>query len=465
MGRLLIATKHEQIRNIVTQVGSYDICEIIGDKGLIADRVHRYNPETLFVIDGLSGEEDIIDVLIKVKLQKKELRIIFATGEIDMDNMLAVDSLARLTDYGIYDIYSTARLTKPLIKTMLTRVNTLADVKKYRKFKADSDNQSVLANDKKVNGYSNIVAVSSIKPGTGKSFTSTNIAMAIAKFGRAKMDGALPKVAIIEGDLQTLSVGTLLKLQDNRYNLKTALERIASIIDEDGQFTVDAYRQREVKDFVLKCFLPHPEVPNLYALTGSQLTLREMEFINPYQYFVLIKMVIDEFDLIVIDSNSSLEHRTTGPILQLAKTCFYVIDLDFCNVRSNLRYRQILEQLGLTHKIRYILNKEITPQLAEKFEEPLAYNSRSLETDGFELVAKFPMIDMSVIANRLYDGRPIILDNTRETLFARMEISKVANALWPMDNQFDLNNELKGYSKKKEGFFARLFGGFGKKKK
>ena len=458
MSRLLIASKHEKISGIISQIGNYDICEVFAEKGLIPEKVRTHNPEILFVIDGLNGEEDIIEILIRTKIQNKNLRIIFATAEIDIDNMIAVDPLAKLTDYGIYDIYSTRTLSKTLIKTMLTHICTFDDAKRYRKFKADYDNQSVIANDNKVEGYSNVVAVSSIKPGTGKSFTSTNIAMAVAKFGRAKIDGSLPKVAIIEGDLQTLSVGTLLKLQDNRYNLKTALERISSIIDEDGQFIVNSYRQKEVKDFVLRCFLPHPEVPNLYALTGSQLTLKEMEFINPYQYFVLIKMVLDEFDLIVIDSNSSLEHRTTGPILQLAKTCFYVIDLDFCNVRSNLRYRQILEQLGLTHKIKYILNKEITPQLAERFEEQLAYNARDLEADGFELVARFPMIDMSVIANRLYEGKPIILDKTRETLYARMEISKVANALWPMDNRFDLNNELKGYTKKKKGLFAKLFG-------
>ena len=56
--------------------------------------------------------------------------------------------------------------------------------------------------------------ISSIKPGCGKSFVSTNVATAIAKFGDKK-DGRQPRVCILEADLQTLSVGTLLSLEDD----------------------------------------------------------------------------------------------------------------------------------------------------------------------------------------------------------------------------------------------------------
>lgn len=459
MKRVLIASNFTQIKQIIEKINGYTVAGMLNIKQNIIPAIERFKPDILLVVDGLSGEGDIVDIMIKAKMNNQDLKIAFATGEIDMENMLLVDSLAKLTDFGIYDIYASSKFGRKTIEEMLTVDKTLDDVKEYRKFRGDAGNESVIVYKPRSDGYSNVVAVSSIKPGTGKSFTSTNLAMAIAKYGKPKVDGSMPKVAIVEGDLQTLSVGTLLQLQNERYNLKQALAKIASIIDENGQFTVSEYQQKEAKEFVLKCFLPYPDVPNLFALTGSQLTFREMEFINPYQYFVMIKMIVDEFDLIVIDSNSSLEHRTTGPILQLAKTCFYVIDLDFCNVRSNLRYRQILEQLGLAHKVKYILNKDVTPQVSEtlNFEEELRYSARSLEADGFALAARFPMIDMSVIANRLYKGTPIILDKTRETLYARMEISKLAHSIWPMDNQFELNNELKGYSAKKKGFFAKLF--------
>lgn len=458
MERILIASKFSQIQKIAQQLEGFVVVGFTNNKENITPMLEQYEPNTLFVVDGLSGDGDVIDIMIQAKLTYHDLKIIFATGEVDKSNMLALDPLAKLTDYGIYDIYTSTRYNAKMIETMLRNKKTIQDVKDIRRFKNDEGNKSVLVLRPKADGYNNIVAVSSIKPGTGKSFTSTNMAMAIAKYGKPKIDGSMPKVAIVEGDLQSLSVGTLLQLHNERYNLKAALAKVATIIDENGRFTVDEYRQREVKDFILRCFISHPEVPNLYALTGSQLSIREIDFVNPYQYFVMIKMVVDEFDLIIIDSNSSLEHRTTGPILQLAKTCFFVMDLDFCNVRSNLRYRQILEELGLTHKIRYVLNKDITPQLADSFTEPLKYGARSLEADGFNLVAKFPMIDAAVISNRLYEGKPIILDKTRDTLFARMEISKLADSIWPMNNQFELNNELKGYAKKKRGFFSKIFG-------
>ena len=40
-------------------------------------------------------------------------------------------------------------------------------------------------------------------------------------------------------------------------------------------------------------------------------------------------------DVVIIDSNSSLVHVSTIPLLQLCSKVFYVLNLDFNNIRNN----------------------------------------------------------------------------------------------------------------------------------
>ena len=243
MEKILIASKFNQIQKIVQHINEFVVVGNTDNKEEILPLLEQVNPDTLLVVDGLSGTGDVIDIMIKAKIKYHSLRIIFATGEIDTDNMLVLDPLSKLTDYEIYDIYTSSRYNAQMVEMMLRNKKNRNDIMKFRKFKNDKENESVIISRPKSGGYSNVVAVSSIKPGAGKSFTSTNIAMAIAKFGKPKIDGSMPKVAIVEGDMQSLSVGTLLQLQNDKYNLKYALRKVASIIDNNGKFTVDDYQQ------------------------------------------------------------------------------------------------------------------------------------------------------------------------------------------------------------------------------
>lgn len=413
--------------------------------------------DILFFVESTSGEN--IEFIIQFHHNFPDVRIIYISPDIDLTNITFVDRLCQLIDNGIYDIYYGETINKQMIQDFLINPRTrdynqpLLVLRKrnreavFRKYEEpekesskESKNESKEAADLFSNGYDNVVVVSSIKPGSGKSFISTNIAAGIAKYGKAKFNGDKPKVAIIEGDLQTLAVGTLLGVRDEKYNLKTALDKVATVMDDEGNFIGDEEDHEQVKKFIMKCFLPYEEINNLYVLAASQVNFDEWVTINPYHYFYLIESIIDEFDVIIIDSNSSLEHKTTAPVLQLANICLYVIDLEYNNIRMNIRYQQTLRELGILKKVHYVLNRDISKSIARKFAEPLEYDADSLAKD-FHVIGRIPLVDASIILNRLRRKRPIVLDTTSNSIEARMEFTNICDKIWPMDNILSLKME------------------------
>lgn len=420
--------------------------------------------DILFFVENVPGEN--IEFIIQFHHIFPEVRVIYISPDVDLTKVTFVDRLCQLIDNGIYDIYYGETINKQMIQDFLKNPRTrdynqplLVLRKRNReevfrryedaedKFCEKNDNKSENITELFSNGYDNVVVVSSIKPGSGKSFISTNIAANIAKYGKIKFNGQKPKVAIIEGDLQTLAVGTLLGVRDEKYNLKTALDKIATIMDDEGNLIGDREDLEQIKKFIMKCFLPYEEINNLYVLSASQVNFNEWVTINPYHYFYLIESIVDEFDVIIIDSNSSLEHKTTAPILQLANICLYVIDLEYNNIRMNIRYQQTLKELGILKKVHYVLNRDITKFIAQNFAEPLEYDADSLARD-FHVIGRIPLIDASVILNRLTRKRPIVLDTTLNTLDARMEFTNICDKVWPMDNILSLRMEKEMHDKK-----------------
>lgn len=403
-------------------------------------------PNSILITENTEGRLSTHELILEIKKKYPSIRIIYLAGEVDLNDKDKVNALSILVDYGIYDIYWHSRINQQILTDIIFKHKTVSDVQELYQFRSDKKGVYEETMEHIIDaGRDNVIMVSSIKPGTGKTFISTNIATAIAAFGQNK-NGRPPKVAILEGDLQTLSVGTILGVQHDKYNLREALMMISTIVDDDGNISDDDRQIERVNQFIEKCLLPYPAVPNLYALVGSQLNFSDLSTVNAYQYFYLLETVAELFDIVIIDANSSLEHTTTGPMLQLAKLCYYVIDLDFNGIRSNLRYKQELKKLNVLDKVEYVLNKAVTKELESKFLEKLDYNEAELRADGFKITARVPMVDTVITFNRMFTHNPVILDKTFDTLQARIEITKLANNLWPMGNTLDLQLEVESYS-------------------
>ncbi|MEG1301227.1 MAG: hypothetical protein RSC93_11040 [Erysipelotrichaceae bacterium] len=459
MEGILLAVGQQKLVDLFSkssQLKNYNVLGNIRNKDELIEGIKKYQPDILLVAEGLPSQSgiDTNNLLLSIKQMFPRLRIVFLSGKIDKTDTYNINRLGRLVDSGIYDIYHDSSMSSTILAGLLDNKKTYADVSYMLHFKnlqgdTNFDYMEDAPSGKVGMGYGNISVFSSIKPGTGKSFISTNVAAGIAKYGRPLANGKRPVVAIIEGDLQTLSVGTLLQLEDRERNLNKALKKVGEVINENGEIFGTSEQIESVKRFVRGCFLKCYQVDNLYALVGTQLSLNELNHINPYQYYYLVELMVDQFDVIIVDMNSSLEHKTTGSLLDLARNCYYILDLDFNNVSNNIRYRNELANLGVLDKVNYILNKDIPKDMENNFAEKLEYNADNLNASGFSLVAKVPMVDTTVVYNRVKQGIPLVLDKTEMTLAARQELLIVSDQIWSCDVMYDLKQEMDSYANPK----------------
>lgn len=465
MKKVLVATGIPDYDNGIKRIDGYEYISVnIGFKSELLEACVNYKPDIIIISEKLSGDELLSGIAIIIKQKLPNIRIIYLAGAVDISNINRVSKLGAMVLAGIYDIITEKKVTKGLIRHILEVPKTESEVEYLLRYfvekKKDAEVNMIyeeeVEDDEIVDEdfYKNVFMVSSIKPGTGKSFVSTNIATCLAKYGK-KIDGRAPKIAIIEADLQTLSVGTLLAIEDDKHNLKTVMDKIATVVTPEGDLSEDIVKINGVNEYIVSAFKPYSKCKNLYALVGSQLSMEEIEGVSPIYYSYLIDIASQKFDYVIIDSNSSLLHVTTFPLLSMVNKAYYILNLDFNNARNNMRYRHTLKNIGVYEKVRYVLNEDFTdnPDNIEK----LQFDSAVL-SDSFELEAKIPVIHKSIFMNRLWQGTPIILDDTQYTLKARYEISKISNQIHEIENLEWLEKEclkLGNQQPKKRGLFGR----------
>lgn len=482
MLKILLATGQQKLNEIIeTRIIPVVDGELVGKvdcKSDLLPTAQILNPNLVIVSKALSGtDKTILETLLELKKMMPNLRIIFLAGSVDSNDKEKMLELGTLVTAGIFDIHHEKSITKTILLDLIQNPKSRESVQYFLKYmKANQINEDEIVEfqeevedggDVEVDGYKNVILVSSIKPGTGKSFVSTNLATDIARFGIKKKDGSRPKVAIIEGDLQTLSLGTLLGFEDDdKLNLKTVMDRIATVFDNEGHLIDDPVAIKKVNEFIISAFKPYYSIKNLYALVGSQLRIDELDAVKACYYAYLIEVVKDYFDVIIIDSNSSLVHVSTIPLLQLCSKVFYVLNLDFNNIRNNKRYQKTLQDLDVFHKVKYILNEDINNEyrnlLGQELLEEIQYDGDALADSGFDLVARIPEIPKEIFLNRLYEAVPISLDETDYTLKARIEISKVSQEIWDVENYEWLEKEFSRYQEKINGIVKKRKGLFGK---
>lgn len=467
--RVLVATGQDIINSAVRKFEDYEVVGIATSRDELEAKCAQYNPDILLVGEALFGSESLVKILLDIARKYPNIRIVYLAGHINLRNEQRVNSLALLVMAGVYDIVYERKMTVHMLKMALDTPKTEKDVKfiieassrSLSREKESSEIEFIIPEEYKEddeNIRNNLFVISSIKPGTGKSFLSVNIATAIAQYGIDRPDGKRPRVGLIEADLQNLSLGTLLQIEDDDKNLKTVMNKISEIVTSSGEFVGDMKKTEEVNEYIKSCFIPYYRVKNLRALVGSQLTLKELEGITNYHYIYLVDAIVDEFDVLIVDSNSSLTHVTTFPLLHMAKNCYYVLNLDFNNVRNNIRYREALREIGILDKVRYVLNEDISNDVKSESTgtaiEELMFTADHLEDSGFKLEARIPVIPKTVFLNRLYEGTPIVLDEKRETEHIKYELLKVANQIYPVKNFSEIEEKHNKTFKKKRGFLG-----------
>lgn len=482
--KILAATGIPSLNNALERCENVNVVGSCVIKHDLANQIEVLKPQIVLLSDKLAGDENLIGLMISLKNKFKYTRFIYLTGEVGAKDIARTDALGTLVLVGIYDIVMSKKINIDLIMDIIENPKSEKEVKYLTENilnnKAEIDNslggmEYVDYDGEKsdVGIANNVFVFTSIKPGTGKTFVSTNVATAIARYGKGPM--GRPRVAIIEADLQTLSVGTVLGIDEKankNKNIRAAIEIISDCFDR-GNLTDDEEKIKRAHKRVRDCFVKYKYLSNLDVLVGSSLTPEDIDRmdIRPEYYSFLIDILKDDYDVIVIDSNSSIFHVTTFPLLHLAKNAFYIINLDFNNVKNNMRYRETIKSLGIADKVRYVLNEDI--ENTKEFEnqgvmlEELYFTSEKMEKDYFKLTAKIPILYKTIFLNRLYEGTPVVLDSNDVdyTNAVKYEILRLASGIYPIDDT--LNKLKQKLDEKNKGgglsaFFSNLFG---KKKK
>lgn len=456
------------------------ICRLKTD---VRELIEKKKPEILLVADKLAGDESVINMMIAIKKSHPYLRIIYLAGGLDPKDQVRRDALGALVLSGISDIVTEKKMNIDYVVDVIENPIPYESVSHLARGIVDGKTEAASAfsgldfsdygeYDELVDERNNIYVFTSIKPGTGKSVISTNAACALARFGKNKR-GELPRVALIEADLQTLSVGTMLGIvEDKYYNLGTALRSAASVFDR-GNIIADDEKIKRVKTTIRNCFVEYPEQQNLHVLSGSMLTPEEIDAlkVESQYYSFILDAIKDDYDYVIVDLNSSVFHVTTFTLLQAAKTCFYILNLDYNNVRNNIRYRSTLEAFGIADKIKYVVNQNIenTPEY-EEFGvgmEPLIFTADKIEKDFFHISVRIPSLPLSVQLNRQFEGMPAIFDKDPELSVDRFRLSILEIIKCFADPGKEYDKVYARVNKKKGGLFAKigeLFGGNRKKK-
>lgn len=428
----------------------FNVVDVVDLKEKLIPSIDKH-PEVdiILVSDGLPGKGSLVQTMIDVRIQKQK-RVVYLTAAPKKTNYdVVMNRLGMLVRVGIYDIISETpiapgRLLKKMVKPSKREDADVKNILDYmdelEEVSAPQQSVSIVESKsdevKKSSGLiDNLYLISSIKPGTGKSFTSVNLASMIAKYGRKKENGERPRVALIDADLQTLSIGTLIQIEDPKKNIKTAFEKIQTVLDDKGREVDNPALVADARNFVKQCFQPYTHAKNLEALVGSNLHVDEVGNVRDVDYTWLLNTIKDDYDVIIVDSNSSLFHVSTTPMMLFSKEMYYVVNLDFNNIRNNSRYQRELKEIGVFDKLKYILNENVTKEEVEKqgWSEELLFDEDALKSNQFNLAGSIPVIEKTTFLNRIYEGIPIALDDKEHTLDARISIGEIANQIWEID--------------------------------
>lgn len=465
--KILMATAIPDLDKGIIKADGCELLKISHTKDELQEDVKTMQPQIVIVSDLLSGNDSLPDLLIQLKKEVRFTRFIYLAGKLDPRDSNRMDELGRMVLGGIYDIYTSNEIDMEGIESLIKNpikeeavsflAKNILNNSSDEYVKEDFLMQDLPSEKYFAGTMDNVFVFTSIKPGTGKTFLSVNTACAIAAYGKPKSDGSKPSVALVEADLQTLSIGTILNIkEDKKKTLRSAMAAIATIFDK-GNMIGDKESIELVDRIILDCMQPYKDYENFKVLTGSTLTPEEISAlqITPEYYIYLLDVLRKNFDIVIVDTNSSMFHVTTYPILQIASKCFYIMNLDVNNVRNNLRYYGTLRKLGLTRKIKWILNENIENTSEYKNQgidkEKLTFTADDFEKRYFKLSARIPSILKSIFLNRNQNGTPIILDEgISYTVNVQEALIGLARQVWPVEKDTNVK-------KKNGGFFAKFF--------
>ena len=183
-----------------------------------------------------------------------------------------------------------------------------------------------------------VISVLAPKGGVGKTFSTSNLAMAINVYEKGK-------VAVIDLDLQFGDVAGALHL-----NPEHTVADAARAMTTTDQGAVNS---------VVKVFLT-PHESGLYVMCGPE-DPAEADDVSYDQSLQITKALSNSFDYVIVDTCAGLDPHALS-VTDMSTDLVFVCSVDVSSVRSLRRELDALDRLGMTHQKRHlILNRFDAP--------------------------------------------------------------------------------------------------------
>jgi pilus assembly protein CpaE len=183
-----------------------------------------------------------------------------------------------------------------------------------------------------------VISVLAPKGGVGKTFATSNLAMAINVYEKGK-------VAVIDLDLQFGDIAGALHL-----NPEHTVADAARAMNSTDQSAVNS---------VVKVFLT-PHESGLYVMCGPE-DPAEADDVSYDQSLQITKALSNSFDYVVVDTCAGLDPHALS-VTDMSTDLVFVCSVDVSSVRSLRRELDALDRLGMTHQKRHlILNRFDAP--------------------------------------------------------------------------------------------------------
>lgn len=419
---LIIATDNAGLVDSLSSRSKYNIVAKFRQRDELERNIDIISetPDTLLVTEGFDCQGmPISDLLIGLKKDRPDLRIVYILGGEYTSGTVRI--LTRLVENGIYDFLNDENVSLKAIMDLLDNPRSYGDAEKI----LETDNSEV---------YQNVFTVSSLKPGTGKTFLATNLAVALAKYGSKKRlrNGKFvePRILLVDGDLIGLGVGTMLRANNYDRNMLTALKRIAKYVGEDCKYTMSEADVENLKAAVRGCLCTYKDCKNLYIMGADSISIDDLNKIAPVHFYFMMQMLVKAFDAIIVDSNSAFDHQTTAALYELSGHIFLMLDNDYNNIQNNLRYINKLTEMGYDDKITFIVNKDLTREAELSCLENLEYDTNSI--GDLVIEHRIPLIDAGIIKTIDYSGDELVITSDKAPE-ARDKILEIADSILKID--------------------------------
>ena len=274
----------------------------------------------------------------------------------------------------------------------------------------ETNTENINAENK--NGMENIIVITSGKGGVGKTTTTANIGVGLAKRGK--------KTVLVDTDIGLRNLDVVLGLE-NRI--------VYDLVD-----VVEGMKQALIKD---------KRYDGLFLLPAAQ--TRNKMAVNPEQMQDLIKRLSEEFDYVIIDCPAGIEQGFENAVAG-AKSAIVVTVPEVSSVRDADR---IIGLLGASDvdEVRLLINR-MRPDLVAQG-DMLAIDD-TLEILGIDLIGVIPEDELIFRSSNL--GEPAV---TIPASMAGKAYSNVVSRILGEDVPImDMKQKL--------GFFARLKRAFSK---